>query len=86
MIACRAEMALVGTPNLVNDAEACVLVREFVSSADLQSDDAAGTLTVHLYRMATPAHDRVVALLLTDLTEAAIRHPETGHSFIYQVV
>ena len=34
----------------------------------------------------TPVHDRAIALLLADLTEADFRHPETGHRFIYQLV
>ena len=89
MIAYRAETALVGLlrPHLANEAEARALVREiFVSSADLEPDDEAATLTVRLHRMACPAHDRAVALLLADLTEADFRHPETGHRFLYQLV
>ena len=89
MIAYRAETALVGLlrPHLSNEAEARALIRElFVSSADLQPDDAAGTLTIRIHRMATPAHDRAIALLLADLTKANFHHPETGHRFIYQLV
>ena len=89
MIAYRAETALVGLlrPRLANEAEARALMREiFVSSADLDPDDAAGTLTIRLHRMAAPVHDRAVALLLADLTEAGFRHPETGHRLIYQLV
>ena len=36
--------------------------------------------------MASPVHDRAIALLLADLTEAGFRHPETGHRLIYQLV
>jgi hypothetical protein len=36
--------------------------------------------------MASPVHDRAIALLLADLTAANFRHPETGHRFIYQLV
>jgi len=89
MIACRAETALVGLlrPRLAKEPEARALVRElFVPSADLDPDDAAGTLTIRIHRMASPVHDRAVALLLADLTEAGFRHPETGHRFIYQLV
>jgi transposase-like protein len=89
MIAYRAETALVGLlrPHLANEAEARALIRElFVSSADLTPDDAAGTLTISIHRMATPAHDRAIALLLADLTGANFHHPETGHRFIYQLV
>jgi transposase-like protein len=89
MIAYRAETALVGLlrRHLANEAEARALVRElFVSSADLAPNDAAGTLTIRIHRMAAPVHDRAVALLLADLTAADFRHPETGHRFIYHLV
>ena len=89
MIAYRAETALVGLlrPRLANEAEARALIRElFISSADLTPDDAARTLTIRIHRMASPAHDRAIALLLADLTEANFHHPETGHRFIYQLV
>jgi hypothetical protein len=89
MIAYRAETALVGLlrPRLANEAEARALIRElFVSSADLAPDDAAATLTIRIHRMASPVHDRAIALLLADLTGADFRHPETGHRFIYQLV
>jgi len=89
MIAYRAETALVGLlrPRLANEAEARALVRElFVSGADLEPDDASGTLTVRVHRMALPVHDRAIALLLADLTEAAFRHPETSQRLIYQLV
>jgi hypothetical protein len=36
--------------------------------------------------MASPVHDRAIALLLEDLTAAKFRHPETGHIFIYQLI
>lgn len=89
MIAYRAETALVGLlrPHLTNEAEARALIRElFVSSADLIPDDAAGTLTICIHRMAAPVHDRAITLLLADLTEANFHHPETGHRFVYQLV
>jgi|688.fasta_scaffold159867_1 hypothetical protein len=89
MIAYRAETALVGLlrKHLSNEAEARALVRElFVSSADLEPDDGVGTLTIRIHRMASPVHDRAIALLLADLTAANFRHPETGHRFIYQLV
>lgn len=89
MIAYRAETALVGLlrKHLANEAEARALIRElFVSSADLEPDDNAGTLTIRIHRMALPVHDRAIALLLDDLTSTNFRHPETGHRFIYQLV
>jgi hypothetical protein len=57
-----------------------------VSSADLEPDDIAGTLTIRIHRMASPVHDRAIALLLDDLTPANYCHPETGHRFICQFV
>ena len=73
--------------HLANEAEARALIRElFVSGADLESDDLAGTLTIHIQRMASPVHDRTIALLLDELTTVNYCHPETGHRFIYQLV
>lgn len=89
MIAYRAETALVGLlrKHLANEAEARALIRElFVSSADLLPDDTAGTLTIRIHRMASPVHDRAIALLLEDLNSAQFRHPETGHLFVYHLV
>ena len=89
MIAYRAETALVGLlrKHLANEAEARALIRElFVSSADLEPDDIAGTLTIRIHRMASPVHDRAITQLLEDLTTTNFRHPDTGHRFIYQLV
>jgi hypothetical protein len=89
MIAYRAETALVALlkRHLKTEEEARGLIRElFVSSVDLEPDDAAGTLTIKVHRMATPAHDRAIEGLLADLTMAQFRHPETGHRFIYRLV
>jgi len=72
---------------LNNEGEARALFRElFVSSADLEPDDAARPWTIRLHRLATPAQDRAIALLLADLTEADFHHPETGHRFIHTLV
>jgi hypothetical protein len=89
MIAYRAETALVGLlrRHLANEAEARALIRElFVSGADLEPDDTAGTLTIRIHRMASPVHDRAITQLLDELTTANDCHPETGHRFIYQLV
>ena len=81
MIAYRAE------PAPRQHAAARALIRElFVSGADLEPDDTAGTLTIRIHRMASPVHDRAITLLLDELTTANYRHPETGHRFIYQLV
>jgi len=88
MIAYRAETALVGLlrPHLAKENEARALIRElFVSSADLDPDEKAGTLTVRIHRMACPAHDKAVGALLNELTQAAFVHPETGARMIYEL-
>jgi hypothetical protein len=88
MIAYRAETALVGLlrPHLAKENEARALIRElFVSSADLDPDEKAGTLTVRIHRMACPAHDKAVGALLNELTQAAFVHPETGARMIYDL-
>src|SRR5664280_2342152 len=72
MIAYRAETAMVGMlrRNLKKEDEARALVRElFVSSADIEPDDCAATLTIRIHRMASPAHDKAIVALLEELTE-----------------
>jgi hypothetical protein len=86
MIAYRAETALVALliRHLKKEDEARALVRElFVSSADIEPDASAKTLTVRIHRMACPAHDKSVEALLNDLNELAFCHPETGATMIY---
>jgi hypothetical protein len=88
MIAYRAETALVGLlrPHLAKEEEARALVRElFVSSADLEPHEQENTLTVRIHRMASPAHDQAVSVLLTELTRDAFCHPETGTRLIYEL-
>ena len=89
MIAYRAETALVGILrlNLKKEDEARALVRELlVSSADIKPDDSAGTLTIRIHRMGSPAHDKAIAALLEELTEQNFCHPETGAKMIYKLV
>jgi hypothetical protein len=86
MVAYRAETALVALllPHLKKEAEARALVRELLaSSADIEPDDSAQTLTVRIHRMACPAHDAAAAALLKNLTELKFRHPETNARIIY---
>jgi hypothetical protein len=88
MIAYRAETALVGLliPHLKKEEEARALIRElFVSSADLEPDEKAKTLTVRIHRMACPAHDKAIAALLEELTLANFVHPGTGMRILYQL-
>lgn len=89
MIAYRAETALVAIlkRHLKKEDEARALVRElFVSSADIEPDDSAGTLTIRIHRMACPAHDNAIAALLDELTKQEFRHPETRAKMIYVLV
>ena len=86
MIAYRAETALVALllPHLRKEEEARALVRELlVSSADIEPDPAAQTLSVRIHRMACLAHDKAIAALLHDLTELKFHHPETAARMIY---
>lgn len=88
MIAYRAETALVGLlrPHLSKEAEARALIRElFVSSADLEPNQTENTLTVHIHRMACPAHDKAIDALLGELNELEFCHPETGMRMIYKL-
>ena len=89
MIAYRAETALVALlqPHLNKEEEARALVRElFVTSADIEPNTAANTLTIRIHRMAAPVHDKAISALLEDLTNLGFRHPETGAKIIYALV
>lgn len=89
MIAYRAETAVVSIlrRHLNNEDEARALARElFVSSADIEPDGLANTLTIKIHRMACPAHDRAIAALLAELTQQEFCHPETGAKMIYALV
>jgi len=72
---------------LANEAEDRALIRDiFVSSTDLDPDDATGTLSIRIHRMVSPVYDGAVARILAALPNAGFRHPETGHCFICQLV
>ena len=89
MIAYRAETALVALlqPHLNKEEEARALVRElFVTSADIEPNNAANTLTIRIHRMAAPVHDKAITALLQDLTNLGFHHPETGAKIIYALV
>jgi len=89
MIAYRAETALVTLlrRHLRMEDEARALVRELlVSSADIEPDSVAKTLTVRMHRMANPMHDKAVAALLQELTQQQFSHPETGATMVYTLV
>ncbi len=89
MIAYRAETALVALlpPHLKKEEEARALVRElFITSADIEPNDAAKTLTIRIHRVAAPLHDNAIAALPEDLTKLEFRHPETRAKIIYALV
>jgi hypothetical protein len=70
MIAYRAETTLVGLlrPHLAKEDEARAIIRElFVSDADIEPDQKDNTLHVRIHRMACPAHDKAVSMLLDAL-------------------
>jgi len=86
MIAYRAETALASLlkPDLATESEARAIIRSvFTSSADIEPDVQNNTITIRVHRMATPAKDKVVSLLLQKLTDAEFHHPETGAKMIY---
>jgi len=89
MVAYRAETAMVALlrRHLKKEDDARALIRElFVSSADIQPDAAANTLTVKIHRMANPVHDRAIAALLDELTQQEFDHPETGAKMTFTLV
>lgn len=89
MIAYRAETSLVAIlrRHIRKEDEARALVRELlISSANIEPDNIAGTLTIRVHRMASPAHDEAVAALLRELTDRKFCHPETGAKMIYTLV
>jgi len=67
--------------------EARALIRQlFVSSGDIEPNEAENTLTIRIHRAATPAHDKALAALLDDLTQLEFQHPETGAKMIFSLV
>jgi len=89
MIAYRAGTAMVAMlrKHLNKEDEARALVRAlFVSSGDIEPNERDNTLTISIHRMATPAHDKALGLLLADLTDQTFCHPETGARMIFRLV
>jgi len=89
MVAYRAETAMVVQlrRHLSNPDEARALVRElFVSSGDIEPNAQDNTLTIRIHRMANPAHDRAISLLLKDLTDEEFTHPDTGAKMVFCLV
>ena len=89
MVAYRAETAMVALlrRHLKKEDDARALIRElFVSSADIEPNALANTLTIKIHRMASPAHDRAIAALLEELTQQDFPHPETGARMTFALV
>jgi len=89
MVAYRAETAMVVQlrRHLSNPDEARALIRElFVSSGDIEPNPQDNTLTIRIHRMANPAHDRAISLLLKDLTDEEFTHPDTGAKMVFCLV
>jgi transposase-like protein len=89
MVAYRAETAMVALlrRHLKKEDDARALIRElFVSSADIEPNALANTLTIKIHRMASPAHDRAIAALLEELTQQDFPHPETGARMTFSLV
>ncbi len=89
MVAYRAETAMVALlrRHLKKEDDARALIRElFVSSADIEPNALANTLTIKIHRMASPAHDRAIAALLYELTLQDFPHPETGARMTFALV
>ncbi len=89
MIAYRAETALVAIlrRHLKKEEEARALVRElFVSTADIEPDEANNILRVRIHRMACPAHDKAMAALLAEISELQFCHPEAGAKMVFTLV
>ncbi len=89
MIAYRAETTLVGLlrPHLAKEDEARAIIRElFVSDADIEPDEQDNTLHVRIHRMACPAHDKAVTLLLDALNNENFLHPETKMKMVFNLI
>ena len=89
MVAYRAETAMVALlrRHLKKEDDARALIRElFVSSADIEPNALANTLTIKIHRMASPAHDRAIAALREELTLQDFPHPETGARMTFALV
>lgn len=89
MIAYRAETVLVGLlrPHLAKEEEARALIRELlVSSADIVPNNAENTLSIHVHRLACPAHDKAIGILFDQLNQVNFHHPETNARLIYRLV
>jgi len=89
MVAYRAETAMVVQlrRHLSNPDEARALIRElFVSSGDIEPNPQDNTLTIRIHRMANPAHDHAISLLLKDLTDEEFTHPDTGAKMVFCLV
>ena len=86
MIAYRAETAMVGIIRevLSRADDARSLLRDlFTRTADILPDEGSGTLAVRVHASPNPRHDRALAHLLTQLTDAEHTYPGTKLKLTY---
>lgn len=88
-VAYRAETAMVVQlrQHLSNPDEARALILErLVSSGHIKLNAQDNTLTIRIHRMANPAHDRAISLLLKELTDEESTHLDTGAKIVFCLV
>jgi len=89
MIAYRAETAMAHTLQekmLRTDDTPALLCAVYTTEADILPDEAAGTLTVCLHRMASRSHDKAIAHLCEELNATETVYPGTNLRVIYKMV
>jgi len=87
MIAYRAETVLAGlvSQKLRRPEDVRSLVREVLqSSANLIPEQSKQTLTVQIHPLANPAHNAVLKLLCTQLTETQTSYPTTDLRLVFE--
>jgi hypothetical protein len=87
MIAYRAETALAGlvSEKLRRPEDVRSLVREVLqSSANLIPEQSKQTLTVEIHPLANPAHNAVLKVLCTQLTETQTSYPTTHLRLVFE--
>lgn len=89
MVAYRAETAMAHTlrEKLARTDDARALLRAiYATEADLLPDEAAGTLTVRLHRMASRSHDESITHLCEELNATETLYPGTNLRLVYELV
>jgi hypothetical protein len=86
MIAYRAETAMAGLlvgPTVDFAAARCLLQDLFVMAADILPDPENMLLHVHVHGASTPATNRALAQLFSQLNEAQVHYPGTEMRLVY---